>query len=265
MSLAVLLKDNPQLLTKLDNIGATVELTQLLDKIHNDASFDWEAGFKEIITKYSKATASLRAPNNQGYHLPQIMNNFPELLIKFGGHPEAAGFTADSSNLSKIKSQFETQLQQINFANNQKDIIKYVPDDIYEQLSTNLKRLAQQPSTLYYNFNELNSQLLQQVFSLDPFGQDFPFPKFLFSLKRSDIIRHQVMGSDQNHIKLYFNNNISTTIFNLKEIEIQNIANYLQPNSQMQQKKVFILAKASQNVWNNTIKYELIGEYIEII
>jgi single-stranded-DNA-specific exonuclease len=179
------------------------------------------------------ATASLRAPN--GFHLPNIMKEREDLFEKFGGHPQAAGFSARVENLPEIKQMFLTELQNPKYQN-----IEGVLSNIID-----------------IEYDELNIELLTGLFALEPFGLDFPMPYFRFKVAPNQIQARKLMGKlVQNHIKITLDNGINLTFFNLDVEQLQQI--------QETQNPFIFTAKFSQNVWNNQTKYELIGDGFEV-
>ncbi len=199
------------------------------------------------------ATASLRAPN--GYHLPGAMSSIPNssnLFVKFGGHPCAAGFSANAENLNIIKEQMTIELAK------QGESLDLNKETFWDNsgLPVEVGNLGYRKEIIHFEQDEIDAELLQQIMSLDPFGQDFMFPNILFSLK-SNTLNTKWIGQNQSHAKFTTQNGITCTAFN---IEIDQKLKIQKPNSEL-----WIVAKVSQNTWNNSTKLELIADKIIIV
>ena len=130
-----------------------------------------------------------------------------------------------------------------------------IPNHILARINPTMKASFDK-NLIYADYESLNSDFLGEVFLLEPFGIDFPFPYFLFELPNQFLNNRKVIGQKGNHIKLTMDNSLSLTFFNLDLDLISDINN--------SNKDFIILAKISQNTWNNSTKLELIGESISI-
>ena len=244
---------SPTILSKLEVLGYKDDITYIIE--NQETLKNPKKQLEIILNQSTTSTASLRAP--EGYHLPKIMQNLePELLDKFGGHPCAAGFSSQTNKLPLIKSGFLDHLN--NSSQVIADITQYqteIPSNIRERINPSM-RASLDKNLIYIDYESLNLELLSQLFLLEPFGIDFPFPYFLFELPSQFVSSRKIIGQKGNHIKLTMNNGLSLTFFNL-EVDLINSINSSNNN-------FIILAKLSQNAWNNSTKLELIGEGITI-
>ena len=200
----------------------------------------------------SKVTASLRAP--EGFNLAVAMSDEPELYLKFGGHPGAAGFSANSENLELIKQSLSHNLaRQIK----SKSISKsYVSSDIKESIPKQFQNLIGRKSVLSCNVPDLNRDFLSEILELDPFGQHFPMPELLFVLRPQELTNSKFFGNENQHFKVFIGvDNLEMVFFNL-EMQSKNLINDF---LKQQKESLWCLAKASQNVWNNKVSINLIG------
>jgi single-stranded-DNA-specific exonuclease len=206
-----------------------------------------------------KSTASLRAP--EGYHLPNaIKDNCENLVEKFGGHPCAAGFTALTKNLPKIKKAFKKSLiNQKKLLENQK--IVYLSTEEISKLPEQLKYLQYQKNLIFLPSDQINQEFLEQILLLDPFGQDFKMPELLFCLEYFSL---HWMGSENKHLRIEFNkseqnSSLTLNIFNIDpEIrEILKLKNFDSKKYQM-----WSLARINQNSWQNKTTLQLIAKNI---
>ena len=202
-------------------------------------------------------TGSLRAP--EGYHLPNLMKDCQEqvsgLFVKFGGHPCAAGFSIDDNNLSIAKKLMTDRTKTVickesNFGLNIK-----VP----KQLDT----LKYKKNIIWINLEEITLDLLEQVFEMDPFGQDFALPSFGFEINLKDIKNKTKIGNNNQHIKIQFYNNFCILMFNAKD----DIINYFWQDTETQksQYKIWLVAKPNKNSFMQKTQVDLVVDKYFII
>ena len=210
-----------------------------------------------VVSKESEteATASLRAP--EGYNLVKAMGKLdPSLLDKFGGHPGAAGFTTNPGKLEAIEndlvgalSEQEETLQDIETS--------FIPWDYQYTIPVKLEKLKTKKNLIWLNKEILTPQFLSETMSLDPFGQDFPFPQFVFPLSHYSI---KFLGQDEKHAKIFFSGQ-QLTAFNLDKEIVQEFKKNIN-EQQLNTKEIWVIAKISQNTWNGSTKNELVAEKI---
>jgi len=210
-----------------------------------------------VVSKESEteATASLRAP--EGYNLVKAMGKLdPSLLDKFGGHPGAAGFTTNPGKLEAIEndlvgalSEQEETLQDIETS--------FIPWDYQYTIPVKLEKLKTKKNLIWLNKEILTPQFLSETMSLDPFGQDFPFPQFVFPLSHYSI---KFLGQDEKHAKIFFSGQ-QVTAFNLDKEIVQEFKKNIN-EQQLNTKEIWVIAKISQNTWNGSTKNELVAEKI---
>ena len=242
---------SPEVKSKLELLGIDIEVKYIIE---NQSSLTRPSEqLANLLKKPSTSTASLRAP--EGYHLPNIMSSLEGgILDKFGGHPCAAGFSTRTEALSLVKQGFLDYLSHgdqgvLDMSSYQSQI----PSNLIAKM-THSMRASLDKNVIYIDYNQLNLTLLAEVFRLEPFGIDFPFPYFLFELPSLRVASRKVLGSESKHIKIGLDNGINLTFFNL---ELDLVKRINAGNSDL-----IILAKLSQNTWNNKTTLELIGEAI---
>jgi single-stranded-DNA-specific exonuclease len=204
-----------------------------------------------IITSQedSKIVSSSRAP--EGFSLPDAMKEHGELFEKAGGHPGAAGFSALPEKLENIKIALITSLsrQGKEYAKTQKSTKAKTDSNLPDYLMPYLLK----KNTLLIQQQQISPELMQEILNLDPFGQDFPFPQFLFEASMTNF---RWLGNENKHIKVNLEDGKTVTIFNIEE-ETKEI--FLNGPSET---TIWLLAKISQNTWNNNTKLELIADRI---
>ncbi|MDY6914903.1 MAG: DHHA1 domain-containing protein, partial [Candidatus Cloacimonadota bacterium] len=122
-----------------------------------------------IILKEKENTIFCEARSTEGFSLIDLFRKLDSLLIQFGGHVHAAGFTAKAENKEKIISTTEEYIQ-----NNSKKI--------------KMNQILNIDAILNYdNVEEFYNFLYNDIDVLQPFGQQNPPPTFLF--KNFDVTR----------------------------------------------------------------------------
>jgi single-stranded DNA-specific DHH superfamily exonuclease len=195
-------------------------------------------------------TASLRAP--EGYHLPNAMSSIQEkyqVFDKFGGHPCAAGFTVileESLELAKTEMAKELSLQGINMATNNTNY-----NSGLQNLPNNLNAYQYRKEILWLEEGLLDGELLNQIMSMDPFGQDFMLPNLAFQVSSQTLNTVKWFGSEQKHLKLTSTKGVCLTFFNL-ESEMKEY--FLSSKKEA----LWIITKPIQNCWQNKRTIELV-------
>jgi single-stranded-DNA-specific exonuclease len=198
-----------------------------------------------------KIVGSSRAP--EGYNLPLSFEAGKGLFEKAGGHPGAAGFTYSKEVEEKIKIVVKKALSK-----QKKEILTLQKGDEKHETTTlpeNVQNSLLKKQTLLIDEYEITKAFLAETSLLDPFGQDFPYPHFLFKLT-SKVFRW--LGQEQKHIKFSIGDGqIPCTGFFIEGEKKQWILEYLEDKNDL-----YILAKISQNTWNGNTNLELIIEKI---
>jgi single-stranded DNA-specific DHH superfamily exonuclease len=201
-------------------------------------------------------TASLRAP--EGYHLPNAMNlcqeEFDGLFDKFGGHPCAAGFSINPKNLKRAKD-----LMSKHLTAQSSSLAKSSDSTISIEIPEELKQYSAKKEIIWITENEIDFELLTQIDTLDPFGQDFPLPQLAFRVSNQILQNIQWLGTEKKHLKLKIANLIPLTFFNLKP----DTKEFFEDEKNNQQ--LWVFAKMNQNAWNKQRTLELVVEKIFVI
>ena len=128
-----------------------------------------------VISIKDDGTAVGSARSLEDTDLMVIFDGVKELLIKFGGHRQAAGFTIDESNLEKFAEVVEDLLS--------KEHKKYIPCISID--------------SEIYDFNA-SLEFYRKLKLLTPFGVGNQEPVFLF--KGVKIKNKRLIGKDKNHL-----------------------------------------------------------------
>jgi single-stranded-DNA-specific exonuclease len=200
-----------------------------------------------------KIVGSSRAP--EGYNLPLSFESGKELFEKAGGHPGAAGFTYSKEVEDEIKIVVKKALskQKREISKSQKSDIKNDTAALPEHVQNTLIK----KHVLLVDEHIITKSFLAEASLLDPFGQDFPYPHFLFRVESNEF---RWLGQEQKHIKFSIGTErISCTGFFLEGEKKQAIEDYLESK-----KDLYLLVKISQKTWNGITNLELIVEKIII-
>ncbi len=136
----------------------------------------------------SHATGSARSTEN--FDMVMALTNAKDLLVKYGGHKQAAGFTLESTNIDAFYASL------LQFADSQNF-----------DVSDPVLRIDAEISG-----DDLNFETLDYVEKLAPFGFGNSKPKFL--TKQMEVIDTQFVGAKSQHvrIRLRINDKIFTAI-----------------------------------------------------
>ncbi|MEM1312734.1 MAG: DHHA1 domain-containing protein [Patescibacteria group bacterium] len=206
-------------------------------------------------------SASLRAP--EGYHIPKALTEMGDLLLKGGGHPGAAGFSAKIHKLIELRPKFE-KVMVLQSANLNQNSPVYAPGWVELSLQPGTEFFGEYPH-LRYKKNllwvpevEIDSTLLNDIFLLDPYGQDFPLPGIVTCLKLSQL-DYRWLGNDQKHIKGVLQTRVKFVVFNISP-KFKDVLMDLDSLKTVQ--NIWLELKVSQNSWNGQTNFELIADKI---
>lgn len=202
-------------------------------------------------------TGSLRAP--EGYHLPNLMKDCqdqsPELFVKFGGHPCAAGFSITDDNLSIAKKLMTDKTKVVINQNTNFRLKTEIPKE--------LETLKYKKNIIWTDLIEITTDLLNQIFVMDPFGQDFPLPSFGFEISAKDIKNKNKIGNSNQHIKIELHNNFCILIFNVKD-EINQFF-WQSTETENIQHRMWLITKPNKNSFLQKTQINLIVDKYFII
>ncbi len=131
----------------------------------------------EIKPDEGIATASCRSI--EGFNIIEAINNFSDLLIKYGGHSGAAGFSIKIENIEEFSKKLN-------------DYAKTTMED-----STLIKPIKVDRPLPFY---KISYDFLDKISLLEPFGFGNPSP--LFSLNNCQFDGLRLIGKDKKHIMM---------------------------------------------------------------
>ena len=144
-----------------------------------------------LLEKYGKPTVVISKIGDvargscrsiEGFSLYEAIKTCAKYLVRFGGHPLAAGFELKCDDLNKFKNDIN------NFAKN---------FGVMPCLSLNID--------CKLNSEALSLDLIEQLDPLEPFGKDNP--EFTFGLYNMKICDMTFVGAEKNHLRLTLSRN----------------------------------------------------------
>jgi len=175
------------------------EIEKKLEEEFNDESVivlwgDWHVGVvgtvaNKLIERFSrpvfilsidenKAKGSARAP--QGFDLQELLLGCKDLLIRFGGHKQAAGLMLYKENLKEFKER-----------------ICRLADSLF----ADTKNVLQLDAAV--TLGEVNEKVVDEIKLLEPFGEGNREP--LFGAKELTVVNLRKVGN--NHLKMFLKQN----------------------------------------------------------
>lgn len=131
----------------------------------------------EIKSDEGIATASCRSI--EGFNIIEAIDKFSSLLIKYGGHSGAAGFSIKIENISEFSEKLNEYAQ------------KNIPD------SSLIKPVKVDKPLPFY---KISYDFLDKISLLEPFGFGNPSP--LFSLNNCQFDGLRLIGKDKKHLMM---------------------------------------------------------------
>ena len=156
---------------------------------------DWHRGIvgivaSRILERYYRPVFILAIDGDEahgsgrcidGMNLADSLNACSDLLVKHGGHQAAAGLTVKTEKIDEFADRF-----------NQYACEHLSDEDLIPRLKLDLEVQS----------SYLTLQALEELYLLEPFGEDNPAPRFMMSNLRLQGSPN-VMGKEKNHLKLF--------------------------------------------------------------
>lgn len=163
------------------------------EKVLVVASENWHNGVIGIVSsriteKYHRPSVLISIEGNEGrgsarsistFNLYENLSKCKELLVKFGGHSQAAGLTIAKNNIQEFRKKIN------DIADRILDDVDFIPQTIVDA---------------EIDVEEIQLETAYELESLEPFGIDNPSPSFL--LRKALIKTIRTVGKDGRHLKL---------------------------------------------------------------
>ena len=207
-------------------------------------SENWNEGIIGILAgkikeKYNRPCCIISLGKNHSKGSARSISNIPigeyfleafdkKLLVKGGGHDLAAGLTIENNKIQMFK---DFLISKVEHAFQENELVSEI--SVTSELS----------------ISALNSDLMDWIKKLGPWGQGNPIPKFLI---KDVIIKKLVFfGKEKQHLLVKVSDNsgeIDCKIFNINETAFSSV---LEKN-----KSLHLLGNLVSNEWNNKNKVE---------
>ena len=205
---------------------------------------NWNEGIIGILAgkikeKYNRPCCVISLGQNHSKGSARSIDNIPigeyflealdkKLLVKGGGHDLAAGLTIENNKIQMFK---DFLISKVEHAFQENELVSEI--SVTSELS----------------ISALNSDLMDWIKKLGPWGQGNPIPKFLI---KDVIIKKLVFfGKEKQHLLVKVSDNsgeIDCKIFNINETAFSSV---LEKN-----KSLHLLGNLVSNEWNNKNKVE---------
>jgi len=164
----------------------------------------WQVGILGLVAgkiadEFKKPTIILQRQENEfvgslrsipEVDIMKILEKCSDLILRFGGHAQAAGVTVDKINIEKL---YERMSELVEKELDGKEVCPTVDIDM-EIRSV-----------------ELDWELMNEIKKMEPFGMGNPEPVFL--MKDVEVVEAKVCGNGSKHWKLSLRNGSSPKIF----------------------------------------------------
>jgi single-stranded-DNA-specific exonuclease len=205
---------------------------------------NWHEGIVGLVAgklneEFSKPTLVATQNNGEirgsarsikGFNITSAIEKCQKYLERFGGHEQAAGFTVKENSWDK----FITLLK-----------------DIAEKEITEEMLIPQLKIDLHLSTNDISYQFINLLKELEPFGYGNRKP--VLGFKDLVIVRKQIMGKAQNHMKLICKGDgidpITVLLFRCDE-DVDNLK---------ENEKIDIVGNINVNSWNGREELQVIA------
>lgn len=149
-----------------------------------------------IRERYNKPTLVLTRGENcakgsgrsiEAYHMFHALTEVQDLLLKFGGHPMAAGFSLEEENIDEFRRRLNENA-------------RLTEDDFIPRVWIDMA----------LPFEYVSRELIQEMELLEPYGQGNEKPQF--AQKNLNILSCRVFGKNRNVVKLTLSNQQGTVM-----------------------------------------------------
>ncbi|MCS6839365.1 MAG: single-stranded-DNA-specific exonuclease RecJ [Roseiflexus sp.] len=188
-----------------------------------------EFGRPTVLIERGEAWSRGSARSVPGFSMIEALTACADLLERFGGHTEAAGFTIATDRLPELEARL------LHYAEQR------LPDDL---LIPSLRVDAEVP------LSELSYDLLKELTRLEPFGQGNPQPVLMSS--RVQVIGAWPRGSEGQHLKLRLTDASGAGPFDAIAFRFGHLARYFE-----QPRWIDIAYTLESDEWNGTAALQL--------
>ncbi len=170
-----------------------------------------------IVGKRDDETTTASCRSIDGFDIIHALDQHKHLLVNYGGHPSAAGFTIPNENIPNLKEQLT------RYARKTLENVDLTPT-LYPDMELSL--------------SDLNRELLEEIQWFSPMGVGNPQPSFVSS--GLHIKRSRQVGKQNNHLKLLISDGRET--FDAIAFRLGHLYDHLPP-------KIDILYTFEENIY----------------
>lgn len=216
------------------NFTKVFGLPSIAFSVGSDAGEGEQGMINVPVTGNHLMVGSARSPETFDLHgyLTAIDANFPGLIERWGGHPQAAGLSIRAENYEQFRDVFTSGFMQIMAERVSQETEPAVPmafDGEYVLTTEAYGRLMQVGAThasdvipLHGHTSVFTNHTLWEAVrffgQLEPFGHGFPKPSFSVAIAMRDVPRIFYMGADKQHAKLMLTNGLAVIHWNGAEL-----------------------------------------------
>lgn len=124
------------------------------------------------------------------FHLACALEELSGVIISGGGHSMAAGVTLDTNKVGEFRRKINAYYRKLNLKN-QRHLLDTKEDVVLENLS------------------DVNSELVEELSMMEPFGLDNRKPIFK---SRLTVVKARTVGADASHLKIVLSDSNGTQI-----------------------------------------------------
>ncbi len=132
-----------------------------------------------VVACLEETTARASARSIPGFHITKALEHCSSVLLDYGGHSTAAGFTFRREDLNEV---VETLSR------------------LAAEALAGTDREPRLSIDAYVSFAELDAPLLSFIERMEPFGQGNPMP--VFASRDASILSRRAVGTEGSHLKL---------------------------------------------------------------
>ncbi len=187
-----------------------------------------------LVLRSDAETSRGSARSIEGFHITQALESCRDILLRFGGHAQAAGFTLESSRISE----FEARL--LSYAREHLDESLLVPRIQVDAI---------------VDLEDVSERTPAAISALGPFGKGNPEP-LLATLGASVMDLHR-MGAEGKHLRLNISQNgVLRTCVAFRQGEV---VEWLRPGD-----RIDVLYRPSLNRWQGRESLQLLVETLRL-
>jgi single-stranded-DNA-specific exonuclease len=188
-----------------------------------------DLGRPVLLVERGEHTSRGSARSVPGFSIVDALTSCADMLVRYGGHAAAAGFTVESERLEELEARLLAYAE------------AHLPDDL---LAPALEIDAETP------LDAISWELLDQLSTLEPFGQANPQPMLLSRSVR--VAGAWAKGSEGQHLKLRLDDGNGGPPFDAMAFRLGAFASYLQ-----RPRAIDIAFTLERNDWNGSSSLQL--------